>query len=237
MKMSKKLLATAVASSALLQGAFAPVANAEAEVSASVAIASSYHWRGFDLGSGTPAVSGDIGVSASGFYAGMWVSSGDTAAGTEYDIFFGYGGEVGDFSYDISYVSYVYPTGAFSQTDGSIGDFAEIILGLGFGPVSVFYHDNVAGDTGGYAFTEDYFYYGASVDFGSGFSATIAKHDEEDVEDGAPGVTGNATHLDLGYAYNDNLSFTFSAILDSEFDSDGEPEPKFVVSYSLPIGE
>ncbi len=242
MKTTKKLLASAVAASAL-SVAMVPAANAEVEVSASLGIASSYHWRGFDLGSGSPAVSGDITASVGGAYASVWVSSGDGSAGTEYDIILGYGGEVGDLSYDINYTSYIYPTGAFEEGEGP-GDFAEIILNLGYGPVGFFIHTNVSGadenDTDArYAFADgEYMYYGLSAEFGD-FSAVLAKHDEndfdgDDVTEAAPGVTGDATHLDLTYSYNENLAFTFSTILSSEL-GDGEPSPKFVVSYSVPI--
>ena len=232
MKLTRKLLASSIAAAAITASTFVPSANAEGELSASMAIASSYHWRGLDLGSGTPAVSGSLDYSIAGFYTGMWVSSGDTTGGTEYDLYVGYAGSLGDFSYDISYVTYVYPTQTLigfeepiSETDGTPGDFAEVILRLGFGPVSAFYHDNVAGETGGYAFDEDYRYFGASVSVDA-FSATIAKHDTDQV--------ANFVHLDLGYSYNDNLSFLLSVPVDSD-EGYFEPEPKFVASYSFDI--
>ena len=247
MKSYKKQLTGLVATSALAICTMAPLTHAE--VSGSVAIASSYHWRGFDLGSGTPAVSGDLVASSGGLYGGMWVSSGDTTAGTEYDLFFGYGAEMGNFSFDVSYITYVYPTGPFEEVEG-IGDFAELIFKVGLGPVSVFLNTNISGaseqewlDGTRYAFLDgEYMYYGVSADFGD-FSLTVAQHDETvvlpdgslgDPVEGYAGVTGDAAHLDLSYAYNDNLSFTFSTILSSEL-GDGEPSPKFVVSYSLPI--
>src|SRR5690606_30558758 len=107
MKFSKKMLAGSVAVSAMALSAVAPVANAE--VSASVGVANMYLWRGFNLGDdgssgslGNPAVWGDINFSASGFTAGIWTSSGDTFAGTEYDLYAGYSGEVNDFSYGVT---------------------------------------------------------------------------------------------------------------------------------------
>jgi hypothetical protein len=181
--------------------------------------------------------------SNSGFYGGVWVSSGDTAAGTEYDLFAGYGGSIEEFSYDIQYVSYIYPTGGplpdsttpVSETDGTFGDFAEIVVTLGLGPITFVYKDNVAGETGGYAFTEDYKYYSLSGAF-SDFTVTVGIHDEGvDV----PSVTGDATHLDISYAVTDNLTFTASAILDSDLEDPAvggtEPEPLVNVSYSIPI--
>lgn len=235
-------------------GLLALASTASAEVSGSMAIASSYHWRGFDLGSGTPAVSGELKYTAGGFYAAGWASSGDTAGGTELDLYFGYGGAVGSFNYDISYISYMYPTGAYRETEG-LGDFAEIIGKVGFGPVKFFLNYNVAGaskaesdacyqfgDCTRYAFPEgEYMYYGISGTFGP-VSVVLAKHDEKvwdgfdfvSASEAAPGVTGDATHLDVTYAYNANLSFTVSAILDSKLDS--EPKPKLVVAYSVPFG-
>jgi hypothetical protein len=110
----------------------------------------------------------------------------------------------------------------------------EAIISLGYGPVSFVYHDNIAGETGGYAFNEDYSYAAIGVTFGA-FSAKIGQH-FEDADVVSESVTGDATHLDLSYAYNDNLAFTISAILNSE-DGFAEKEPLFNVSYSLPLGE
>lgn len=248
-------------------GLLAVAGAASAEVSGSAAIASSYHWRGFDLGSGTPAISGELKYSAGGFYVAGWASSGDTTAGTELDLYAGYGGAVGDFSYDISYITYMYPTGDYKKTE-TLGEFAEIIAKVGFGPIGVFLNYNVAGtsksdyakiaqyqiDNGltsddltpysRYAFNRgEYMYYGITAAFGP-FSAVLAKHDEKafngtddfvSVTKADPGVTGDATHLDLTYAYNDNLSFTVSGILDSKL-GDAEPKPKLVVAYSIPFG-
>lgn len=226
MNTSKKVLASAIAAS-LAVSALAPVANAE--VSGSAAISSSYLWRGYELGSGTPVVSGSLDYSSEvGFYAGIWGSSGDTTAGTEYDLYAGYGNSVGDFSYDIGIISYIYPTGPFSETEG-IGDFMEAIISLGYGPVSFTYHDNIAGSDGTepegsrYALSEDYSYMKLAATFGQ-FGIAIGKHDKGAFD---------ATHVDLSYSYNDNLTFTLSGIANSDADTD--PKPVFNVSYSIPI--
>jgi uncharacterized protein (TIGR02001 family) len=203
-------------------------AAAEVEVAASVAISNMYLWRGNDLGNGQAAISGDINVSMAGLYGGLWASSGDSASGNEYDIYFGYGGEIEGFTYDLMLATYVYPSGQVQ--DDNIGDLSEIILTLGFGPVSFQYYDNVAGATG-------YEYYTLSASAGS-FSAKLGYHDPEaDGED--------AAHLDLTYSYNDNLSFTLSQIVDTPDDANCAPgfsvysgcddDLKMAVSYSLPI--
>lgn len=197
-------------------------AAAEVEVAASVAVSSMYFWRGQSLGSGSPAVSGDISASTAGAYVGIWGSSGDDALGNEYDLYAGYGAEMDGFSFDISVWNYNYPndpTGAYD----TFGSLSEVILSLGFGPVTFTYYDNVAGGTG-------YEYYTLEGGMGS-FSAKLGYSDPE-------GPDNNYTHLDLTYAYNDNLSFTVSKLDNEEFDeAEGgvNEDTLFVVSYSLPI--
>jgi hypothetical protein len=53
---------------------------------------------------------------------------------------------------------------------------------------------------------------------------------------GAADKDDDYTHLDLSYAYNDNISFTVSKIVSQEIDKKLDEDTKFVISYSLPIG-
>ncbi|MCP8899412.1 TorF family putative porin [Gilvimarinus xylanilyticus] len=209
--MNKKVLASAVAASAIALSAVAPSASA-AEVSASVGAANMYYWRGMDLGAGDAAISGDLSVSAGGFYGGLWGSSGDAALGTEYDIYAGYGAEMGDFRFDVSAWSYVYP-----ETDTNPGDLMEVVASVGFGPVDFTYYDNIEGD-------EDYWYATAAVTMGD-FGLLYGQHDFTDGTE--------YSHVDLSYAFNDNLSFTVGVPVEDE----GGPNDnaKFIVSLSLPI--
>jgi len=94
----------------------------EVEVSASATVASMYLWRGQDLGNGAAAVSGDLTASIAGAYAGVWTSSGDNKFGNEYDLYVGYGGEVENFSYDVSLWSYVYPGSDAVNGEGNTFD-------------------------------------------------------------------------------------------------------------------
>ena len=202
----KTLLATAAASTMAIA---APAAVAD--VAASATISSSYLWRGFDLGSGTPALSADLVYSEGGFYGGLWLSSGDTAAGTVYDFLFGYGGSIGELSYDIGYATYVYPT-ADSEND-SPGDLAEYIYSIGYGPVSLTVYDDV--DT-------NYSYTTLGYDVGA-FSLMYGAH-----ENGSD----DQENFDITYAYSDSISFTYSMPFGSDVE---EAEPTFVASYSLPF--
>lgn len=217
MKLTKKVLSNSVAAVVLATAGLAvsTTASAAPEVSASAAVASTYLWRGYDLGSGTPAVSGDLSVSMGGAYAGIWGSSGDTAVGSEYDLYAGYGMEIGGLTIDLSVWNYNYPTGP-SEIDTA--DLSEVILSLGYGPFSFAYYDNVAGGSG-------YEYYTLGASFGQ-FAVNVGKHDNV--------VGDDPVHVDLSYAYNDNLSFTVSQFVADESDDD---DLKFVVSYSIPIAE
>ncbi|MFA7553141.1 MAG: TorF family putative porin [Spongiibacteraceae bacterium] len=221
----KKLLVSSVIAATAMIGAST---SAMAEVSASVGIASTYLWRGYDLGSGTPAISGDLNYSVGGGYVGVWGSSGDTEAGTEYDLYAGYGMEFmdGDLSIDLSIWNYVYPTGAGYTADGEtdFGDLTDVILTVGLGPVSLAYYQPVAGFSGpGEGAGNDYNYYTISSGYGA-FSFTLGMHDNGDGDD--------PVHLNVDYSFNDNLTFTLSQFI---VDEDAEDDLKFVVSYSVPL--
>src|SRR5690606_11738578 len=110
---------------------------------ASVGISNMYLWRGFDLGYGDASVNGGLEFSTSGFYAGAWAGSGDVTSGNEYDLYAGYGGEVGGFSYGISAWTYSYP-----DIELAPGDLSEVVATVGFGPVALTYYDNISGGSG-----------------------------------------------------------------------------------------
>lgn len=227
MKLTHKIIAGAVTAASLV--AVAPIANAE--VSASVGVASTYLWRGNDLGSGTPAVSGDLSYSQAGAYGGVWVSSGDDVFGTEYDLYVGYGASVGDFSIDASLWSYNYPTG---ESEIDFTDASDFVLSLGYGPVSLALYEPIGDDNS----SGDYRYVTLGASFGQ-FSVTAGLHADNATVDGAApcpadedGDTCDPIHINLDYAYNDNLTFTLSQFVADEAADD---DLKVVVSYSLPI--
>jgi uncharacterized protein (TIGR02001 family) len=219
----------------------------EVEVSASATVASMYLWRGLDLGNGAAAVSGDLTASIAGAYAGVWTSSGDSAAGNEYDLYIGYGGEVEDFSYDLSVWTYSYPTSPDDadtpedERQGNTFSLTDAILSLGYMGASFSYYMPLAGD-------EDYSYitlgysagaFGATLGMASGV-ANVGETTETVYSD------SDYMHLDLSYAYNDNLTFTVSKVISQSLKADDaatseedenyvDEDVKVVVSYSLPI--
>ena len=227
-----KKLTKAIALAGLMTSGLtgAQMAQAEVDVSASAAVSSMYLWRGMDLGNGDAAVSGDITASAGGAYATMWTSSGDSAAGNEYDFGVGYGGEVEGFSYDVSAWTYIYPsspddaTTSADESSSNAFELSELIVSLGYEGVSFSYYYPLAGDG-----NDDYSY--MTLGYGMGaYSATVGISDDD--KDANPGNI--YTHLDLSYAYTDSLSFTVSKVVSAEEDTT-EDDTKFVVSYSLPI--
>jgi len=215
----KKILVGTLAASAFAAGSIATTAYAEGEVSASAAASNMYLWRGLDLGDGAAAVSGDLVYSVSGAYAGVWISSGDTGLGQEYDLFAGYAMDItDDVSVDVSVWNYNYSD--LDARDDTFGELTELVISLSAYGASVSILDNIAGGPG-------YIYY--TLGYGAGdFSATFGSHSFDD-------DSGNMSHLDISYAYNDNLSFTVSKIIDEEVEGTYDDDAIFQVSYSFPI--
>jgi len=228
-----KTISKAVAVASLISAGFVGQAQAEVEVSASAAVSNMYLWRGQNLGSvtdgngntsATPAISGDLSVSASGAYAGVWTSSGDALNGQEYDLYLGYGLEAGGVEIDLSYWTYIYP----STTLDDPTDLHEIIASVSAAGASlgVYYNLDQDEDEG-----TDYIY--TTLGYGyDAFSITYGMTSYSDTED------SDWAHVDLGYAYNDNISFTYSQIVSADLDEDEgglDRSPNFVATYSLPI--
>jgi uncharacterized protein (TIGR02001 family) len=236
MKMHKKLLSAGVAAMVAAAGMGLSATASAADVAGSVAIANMYLWRGQDLGNGAGAISGDLSVSESGFHTGVWGSSGDSTHGTEYDLYAGYGGASGDFKYDLTFWTYAYPSNGGNDDTDNVGDLSEAVLTLGYGPVSFSYYDNIANASD----NNDYAYYtltGTYQKFAVTLGYAAYKADVYDVNHVRIGETEKLdyTHLDVTYAYNDNLSFTVSQVVDESDDALVDNDPKFVVKYVLPL--
>ena len=185
-------------------------APAAVSLEASASIATSYLWRGTELGQGNPALAVDLSGSTGALSYGLWVSSGDGQDGldddgvlvegsTEYDIYVSYGGSVGEVGYSVGYASYNYPSAGVGFDDN-----AEYIYGLSYGPASVTIFDGKDSD---YEYTVIGYEAGAY---------SFAYGDDE-----------STTHFDVSYAVNDSLTLTVS-----------EPEDAdtiVVASYALPF--
>lgn len=218
MKMKQNLIAGAIALSAMA-GFSVPAAHAE--VSAAVGAANMYYWRGLDLGNGDAQVWGDLKLSEAGFYGGVWAGSGDAVNGQEYDLYAGYGQSFGEFTFDLSVWSYNYPSIEFAP-----GDLSEVILSVGFGPVTAAYYKNIASEYGDNSYT-----YATLAVALEKFTLKYGVHSQDDQGGGS---LDGVEHVDLSYAYNDKLTFTVGKVIDDGV-SGVNDEAKFVVGFALPI--
>ena len=217
-KLTKAIALAGVVATGLSAATFAQAE--EVEVAASAAVSNTYLWRGQDLGYGAAAVSGDLSVSMGGAYGGIWVSSGDTSYGQEYDLYVGYGGEVESFSYDVSIWTYSYPGDDAVNGEGNTFGLTELILSAGVAGASFSYYYPLSSNPDDYS----YLTLGYGVD---AYSLTVGMAMDD--------VDGGYTHVDLGYAFNDNISFTASKIVSEETEGSMDDDIKFAMTYSLPV--
>lgn len=212
--MRKLKLASAIAASFLLSG------FANAAVEANIGATSNYLWRGVTQSGDSASVSGGIDYSSdSGFYAGTWVGSLSEGAGAETDFYLGYGGESGDFGYDVGYILYHY--GDLDDSDfgelyfnGSFGDFG---FGLAYTINSDVDDDDAFGEGGLYYHVS----YGFELSNDYSLGLTLGHYDFD-----AASSDINYTHFQADISKGD---FTFSL---SKADEDsGDDDLKFVVSW------
>mgnify|MGYP000586750749 CR=1 FL=1 len=124
--MRKISLAALIAISTL--GTVTSLQASDVEVSGNIGATSNYIWRGMTQTLDKGSVNGGLDLSYEGFYAGTWASNVDfgSKANYELDLYAGYSNSIDDFSYDLSYVTFMYPD---SKDDS---DFSEITLALGY---------------------------------------------------------------------------------------------------------
>ena len=217
-----KTLSQAIALASLVTASALTAQAANAEVEYSAGIATTYLWRGTDLGGAAFSAAADYSHD-SGLYAGIWASSGDTATGNEYDLYVGYGLEMGDFSVDLSVATYTYNNNVEDDINGepvdaglgSPGELSEAILSLGFADASLTYIDNLGDDT------YSYIALGYSV---AGADLTYGMSDDDG---------DKYSHFDVSYGLTDELGITVSKPID---DTAGADEDVIVVmSYSIAL--
>jgi uncharacterized protein (TIGR02001 family) len=182
---------------------------ASAEITANAGIFSNYIWRGVTQTSDQAAGQGGIDWSGGpGFYAGTWVSNVDfdgTGSGYEMDVYGGWGGEAGNFGWDLGVITYQYPVSPSSNFTEvyATGSIVGFTAGIWYTVDKASGITNPAGDDdiylyGAYDFTAkdidyslfignysidadsnaDYTHYGASIGK-DGFSFAVDKNDIE----------------------------------------------------------
>ena len=124
-----------------------------ADLSANVGWVSEYHFRGIFQKSSSAY--GGLDFEHSGFYVGTWAA--DVGDGLEVDGYFGYGGEIENFTYGVGFTGYYY-TGDFDDT------YEEINVSLGYDWLSAEAafgeYENFGGPT------QDYTYYAVTGEYG-----------------------------------------------------------------------
>jgi uncharacterized protein (TIGR02001 family) len=113
---------------ALALGAAQP-ALADEEFTANIGMMSDYIFRGVKQNTEATAFAG-LDYGNSGFYVGTWAA--EVGDGLEYDLYAGYSGTIGDFSYGIGYTGYFY-------TDDFDDTYQELNLSLGYSFLTIDY--------------------------------------------------------------------------------------------------
>ncbi len=214
-----KTLSKAVAVASLLTAGIMSAQVANAEVSYSADLATTYLWRGTDLGgtlfSGAADYSHD-----SGLYAGAWVAGGDLAQGNEVDLYVGFSKEFGAVSLDASVITYMYNRGTDTDTgadvNGSPAEFSEFSANVGAAGASLGYITNLQ--------DQDYSYItlGYSV---AGADITYGMSDDDGTK---------YSHLDVSYGLTDALAVTVSQPIE-DTDNAVDTDTIVVMSYSLAL--
>jgi len=217
---------------AMTVGGMTATGVAQAGTSATVSAANMYLWRGTNLTKDGAQVAGSLDYAHdSGLYVGAWTTT--ETGGTETDLYAGFGGSVGKFSYDISYWKYLYPedcSGTPSTCDLGDNDLSEYAVSLGFEPVTFTYYANAESGK------PDNNYMTLDVALGK-FNIQYGVWDNEvTASDPTP---NDYSHVTVSYAATDELSFAISkASNDGGYDNNTssafgvEEDPLFQVMYS-----
>ena len=210
------LIAAAVAGAA-----FVPT-MAAAGVSATAGVSNMYLWRGQNIGGGAPVVSGSLDYGhESGLLAGIWGSS--AGPGQETDVYVGYAYSSDAFGFKVVAYEYFYPYNTAADLQevlvnfSASGFFFDALIGVGTIEALGVETDNES----------NYFDVGYTMD------KVTVKYGMAD----NPTPDTNYSHLDLTYAFNKNIAFTLSGIVDADDFSAVLPnkDPLFAVNYTLPI--
>jgi uncharacterized protein (TIGR02001 family) len=191
-----------------------------------VAIVSDYVFRGITQTNQDPAVQGGLDWdSGAGAYVGTWASSLEFGndAGMELDLYGGYRGTIENFSYDVGFLYYMYP----STTAAGL-DFWEVYgkAGYNFGPASATFGINYTPDNTGATNRDAGVYYSGvisapigdmfSISGGLGYSALEGVQNYTDWNAGATFNIPGWFSLDARY-YDTDYEAVCGTLCDGRF--------------------
>lgn len=175
-------------------------AVSSADVSANVGFVTEYVFRGIYQAESSASAGIDY-EDDSGFYAGTWGA--DVGDGLETDLYFGYGGGGGDFSWSVGYTGYFY-------SDDFDDTYNEINLGVGYGLFSL---DVAVGEWDGFGASQDYTFTSLTLAPGNGPYVTLGSH----------GRDFDGDYLELGYGRSvmDEIDLSIALLYSDDLDVAG----------------
>lgn len=194
------------------------------EITANGGAVTDYIFRGVPQTDGKAAAQGGLDLEASGFYLGTWISQVDSgartvagdvpASGLEYDLYGGYGIDLGNFSLGIGATGYFY-TDDFDET------YVEANFSAGWKFISV---DYAIGEYDSSQQKSDYTFGSVTLDY-NGFYGTWGTWGDD--FDGDYFEVGYGNTLTIGET--DLFDYTFAIIRSDEdlslkVDSNGNPD-------------
>ena len=205
----KSILSLLGVAAALSAGAISSSAQAEdfkglnipGDFSANVALTTDYVFRGISQSNEEPTVQGGIDWSHAdtGLYLGIWGSGVDfTDASSEFDLYGGIAGTVGDISWDLGGIYYHYP----GSDDNLNYDFWELAVAAGYDfgvaqtSLSLNYSPDYFGASG------DSYYLATYATVPLPYDLTLSAHaGHQWIEDNAAFGTPDYTDWSLGLGY------------------------------------
>lgn len=203
----KKLVPSLVLSGLVAMPAVAMAAEESPHtVTGNLTLVSDYAFRGVSQTDEDPAIQGGFDYAhKSGLYLGVWASNVEFGtANSEWDVYGGYAGSVGDLGYNVGVLQYVYP-------DLSDANTTEVYGGVtykGFGLKASY---TVSDEYFGAADSDGTIYWDASYayTFGNGvalnlhYGYTAGEGGQDDYADWKVGVTVPVGKFSVGLAYVD----------------------------------
>ncbi len=231
-----KLSRTALASALVVASGLA-----QAELGASLGVASNYYFRGVTQTNDAAAVAGSVDYSHdSGFYLGTWMSNVDFGGkeDMEVDLYAGFAGDIGSGAgYDIGLIQYWYP-GAGGDAQGGELDYTELAGSLSFGPMtaSIAYTIDSEYDDDDAPFIEGDMYYGLSADLpvdveGFGLGVFVGYYDFDADGDAAVGDI-SYTHWGASFSKDAGDFGAFSVNYEEAEEEAGDDNPNFWVGWT-----